>query len=207
VLNPWPLIGGVAKTICKAEDIIMPVNARVGDVVVLTKPLGTQIVVNCMQWTHNEAKWKEVEDIITKEQVYRAFHVAEESMCRLNRTAAQLMHKHGARAATDITGFGIMGHSNNLASNQKAEVDFNIHTLPIIRGMVAISKRKPGFRLLQGYSAETSGGLFVVLPKENAKAYCEEIERIDGWPAFVVADVVSGTRKAVIAPNMKVIEV
>jgi len=88
VLNPWPLIGGVAKTICKAEDIIMPVSARVGDVVVLTKPLGTQIAVNVMQWTHKEAKWKDVDDLITKEQAYRAFHVAEESMCRLNRTAA-----------------------------------------------------------------------------------------------------------------------
>jgi len=117
------------------------------------------------------------------------------------------MHKHGAHAATDITGFGIMGHSNNLASNQKAEIDFVIHTLPIIRGMVAISKRKTGFRLLQGCAAETSGGLFVVLPKEKAQAYCEEIERIDGWPAFIVADVVAGTRKAVVVPNVKVIEV
>jgi len=49
VMNPWPIIGGVANSICKMQDIIMPVNAVVGDVIVLTKPLGTQVAVNAKQ--------------------------------------------------------------------------------------------------------------------------------------------------------------
>ena len=42
VLNPWPIIGGVASATLTAEEFIMPDGALVGDVVVLTKPLGTQ---------------------------------------------------------------------------------------------------------------------------------------------------------------------
>jgi selenide,water dikinase len=63
----------------------------------------------------------------------RAYGLAQKSMSRLNRTGAKLMQKHGAHAATDVTGFGILGHAANLASNQKEDVSFVIHTLPIIR--------------------------------------------------------------------------
>jgi hypothetical protein len=49
-LNPWPIIGGVATSICKKDEFILPENAKEGDVVVLTKPLGTQIAVNAHQW-------------------------------------------------------------------------------------------------------------------------------------------------------------
>lgn len=44
MLNPWPIVGGVAQSVVKAVDIIMPRHAVVGDVLVLTKPLGTQVL-------------------------------------------------------------------------------------------------------------------------------------------------------------------
>lgn len=43
VVNPWLIIGGVATSVCKPDEIIMPENAVIGDVIVLTKPLGTQV--------------------------------------------------------------------------------------------------------------------------------------------------------------------
>merc|ERR1719487_500947 len=46
VRNPWPIIGGVAKSILREGDFIRPENAEAGDVLVLTKPLGTQVAVN-----------------------------------------------------------------------------------------------------------------------------------------------------------------
>jgi selenide,water dikinase len=73
---------------------------------------------------------------------------------------AQLMHKYKAHGATDVTGFGLLGHAKNLASIQKNEVSFVIHNLPIIAKMAAISKAGPNgnwFGLLAGTSAETSG--------------------------------------------------
>jgi len=190
VLNPWPIIGGVATSICKSEDIILPENAIEGDVLVLTKPLGTQVVVNLNQWKYREERWGTVKDILTKEDVERAYNIAMNSMARLNKTAAKLMHKYKAHAATDVTGFGIIGHGNNLAKNQKSSVSFEIHTLPIIKYMKEVDEKVNIFKLMKGLSAETSGGLLICLSKENAIEFCKEIEEIDGFPAWIIGNVI-----------------
>eukprot|EP01006_Ploeotia_vitrea_P035153 TRINITY_DN65842_c6_g5_i13.p1 TRINITY_DN65842_c6_g5~~TRINITY_DN65842_c6_g5_i13.p1 ORF type:complete len:329 (-),score=203.93 TRINITY_DN65842_c6_g5_i13:246-1232(-) len=190
VLNPWPIIGGVAKSICRDNDIIMPRHAVAGDVLVLTKPLGTQVAVNAKQWMGQPKHWQVIDDVITRDEVNYAYDVASASMSRLNRVAAQLMHKYKAHAGTDVTGFGILGHANNLASNQNANVDFVLHTLPVIAKMDAVNAKFP-FRLLQGYSSETSGGLLIAMAKEHAEAYCAEMEEREGWPCYVVGDVVA----------------
>ena len=79
-------------------------------------------------------------------------------MARLNRNAARLMHKYHAHGATDVTGFGILGHARNLASNQKRNVSFVLHTLPILANMVKVFRACGiNFKLLEGFSAETSG--------------------------------------------------
>ena len=41
IMNPWPIIGGVANVMCRDSEYIMPGNGEVGDVLILTKPLGT----------------------------------------------------------------------------------------------------------------------------------------------------------------------
>lgn len=68
------------------------------------------------------------------------------------------MHKYNAHGATDVTGYGLLGHAQNLAKNQKSEVSFVIHNLPVIAKMTAVAKACGNmFQLLQGLSAETSG--------------------------------------------------
>lgn len=60
------------------------------------------------------------------------------------------MHKYNAHGATDVTGFGLLGHAQNLAKNQKNEVSFVIHNLPIIAKMAAVAKACGNmFHLLQ----------------------------------------------------------
>ena len=68
------------------------------------------------------------------------------------------MHRYNAHGATDVTGFGLLGHANNLASIQKNEVGFVIHNLPVIARMASVSKACGNmFGLLHGLCAETSG--------------------------------------------------
>ena len=55
------------------------------------------------------------------------FSVAVNSMERLNKKGAELMKKYKAHGATDITGFGLLGHVQALARNHKNEVSFVIH--------------------------------------------------------------------------------
>lgn len=209
VLNPWFIIGGVATSIVKREEVILPDQAVTGDVIVLTKPLGTQVAVNAHQWVDKQtALWDKIKGTVTEDDVEKAYQASMESMSRLNLNAARLMHKYQAHCSTDVTGFGILGHAANLAENQKANVDLVLHTLPIISKMRLVSDMSGvNFKLLQGYSAETSGGLLVCLPKEQVDGYISELEKLDGSKSWIIGDVVEGNKSASLSKDIKVLEV
>lgn len=63
-----------------------PDNAVVGDVLVLTKPLGTQVAVNAYQWLDQPERWNRVKLVVTEDDVRKAYQRAMFSMARLNRT-------------------------------------------------------------------------------------------------------------------------
>lgn len=208
VINPWLTVGGVATSVCLQTEYIMPDSAVPGDVLILTKPLGTQVAVNAHQWLEQPERWNRLKLVVTEDDVEKGYQRAMASMARLNRTAARLMHKYNAHGATDVTGFGLLGHANNLARVQKNEVSFVIHNLPIIAKMAAISKSCGiTFSLLQGGSAETSGGLLVALPRDQAAAFCKDIEKQEGCPAWIIGIVEKGNRTARIIDKPRVIEV
>ena len=146
---------------------------------------------------------------MTLEGAARAFAAGCESMSRLNVNGARLMHKHGAHGATDVTGFGFLGHARNLAEHQAAPVSIELHTLPIVAGMLAVDAALSGnYRLALGLSAETSGGLLVALPSEAAAAaFIADIVAADGQPAWVVGRVVHGDRTARIVEGATLLEV
>jgi selenide,water dikinase len=93
-----------------------------------------------------------------------AYEQAVKHMTTLNIYAASLMKKYKASGSTDITGFGILGHTKNLVLAQKRKVDFVIDYLPVIVGMAKVDK-VANYGLLKGISAETSGGLLIIIPK------------------------------------------
>merc|ERR1719283_536950 len=208
VMNPWCTIGGVATTVCQPNEFIIPDSAVVGDVLVLTKPLGTQVAVNAHQWLDQPERWNRIKLVVSEEDVRKAYQRGMDSMARLNRTGARLMHKYNAHGATDVTGFGLHGHAQALARNQKNEVSFVIHNLPVIAKMAAVAKACGNmFQLLQGHSAETSGGLLICLPREQAAAYCKDIEKQEGYQAWIIGIVEKGQRTARIIDKPRVIEV
>ena len=219
VKNPWPMVGGVATATVGEGEMVRPGGARPGDVLVLTKPLGTQVAVNLWQWrgevTENgKRNWPKVHPRVVAgvEEAGAVYDAACHYMGRLNKRGAVAMHRHGARAATDVTGFGLLGHATNLALHTKIPVLLQFHTLPCISLCVAVDEAIGGaFGLLRGVSAETSGGLLVALPsREAAEAFCAELEGV-GEPAWIVGQVVSppeGEKSgAVILPGVKVINV
>lgn len=209
VLNPWFIIGGVATSVVSKDEVILPDQAVPGDVLVLTKPLGTQIAVNAHQWVDKlSPRWEAIKDVISPEEVELAYQTSMESMGRLNLNAARLMHKYQAHCSTDVTGFGILGHAANLAEAQKASVDLVVHTMPIICKMRAVSDACGiNFQLMQGYSAETSGGLLVCLPKDQAPCYISELKQLDGSDSWIIGYVIEGNRSASLAKDLRVIEV
>lgn len=212
MLNPWPVIGGVATTICSEGEYVESDGAAAGDVVVLTKPLGTQVAVNVHEWrVRGNPRWTELErgGAVSREGAEDMMHAACCSMARLNRHGGSLMVRHRARAGTDVTGFGILGHAQNLMDNQAAAVGMEIHTLPCIAGTANVERSGAmDFRLLEGYSAETSGGLMICMPEEDAAAYCRELEELDGEPSWIIGRVVADAdRKARISADVTILEV
>jgi len=193
VRNPWPIIGGTAMSACSEKEFIYPTSAVVGDVLVLTKPLGTQVAVNLNEWRQleDQTTWKKALEIISHDEMVASFKCAQESMTRLNRVGAELLHKYGAHACTDVTGFGILGHASNLALNQKNRLDFEISVIPVINKMVEVVKHVPfNCGLLEGHSAETSGGLLIALPASVAEDFITEITSRTGKPAWIIGKVV-----------------
>jgi len=233
VLNPWPIIGGVATSVVSREEYVSSDGAQIGDVLVLTKPLGTQVAVNVHEWrkksekTGNDKFW----DLITKHNgngnvfftvsdAEVMMHEAVRSMSKLNRLASKIMTKHNANAGTDVTGFGILGHAQNLMDNQIAECGVELHTLPCISNTLKVNDKILDFQLRTGYSAETSGGLLISMSKTDALAYCAELRQLEKQAYYyksdddtdhgpwIIGDVVaSSERKAVIIEDANYLEV
>ena len=139
VVNPWQMLGGAATSICAPEEYIVPQSAVAGDVLVLTKPLGTGVALNCQQWLHTD-KMPKLKMICSEEEVRRGYKRAVEVMGRSNRGAARLLHRYSAHAATHIAGLGLLAHALHLANIQRNEVSFVIHNLPVIAKMAAVAK-------------------------------------------------------------------
>lgn len=130
--------------------------------------------------------------MITSEHIIVAYHRAVESMTTLNLLGASLMHKYNAHAATDITGFGLLGHAENLAKYQKLPVDFVIDQLPIIVNVKKMAEVLEQKKLLSGKAVETSGGLLVAIDEKSAQQFCDEYLRESGYKCWIVGRVTVG---------------
>ena len=108
--DPEPKYGLAVTGTVDPARMLTNANARAGDVLVLTKPLGVGAITTA-------AKRGRAGD--------RAIRAATETMVALNAGAAAQAQAAGARAATDVTGFGLLGHLHNVAreSGLSAEVD------------------------------------------------------------------------------------
>ncbi len=119
---------GLAVTgVVDPDRMITNEAARPGDVLVLTKALGTGFVTTALR------AGKCPDDVLT---------TACASMTQLNDTAAEAAISVGARAATDITGFGLAGHAAELAEASGVTVRIEIGKLPRLPGAEALATRK-----------------------------------------------------------------
>ncbi len=151
-------------------------GARAGDVAYLTKPVGMGGLTTAAK--RGELSWDELLP-------------AAEQMATLNARAAEAMNAVGAHACTDVTGFGLMGHTRNVAVGSDVTVRIALDDVPLFPGALEIARRgifsggaKRGrtgladeVELAAGleearvnllFDAETSGGLLIFVPPERA---------------------------------------
>ena len=210
VMNEFPMIGGAAIGLSRELEPYVPRNAKPGDVLLLTKPLGSQILVNVNQYYKNDdEKWKKLsleKRLISGDKIEELYEKGVEWLGQLNDVPARLMLKHGATSSTDVTGFGILGHSQNLAELQREEVDFIIESLPAYSVLPSLDGVVRDFKFKAGLAAETSGGLLISFPEERVEGFVKEMEEA-GREVWRVGRVIKGSRKAVVRDGVNVIEV
>ncbi|KAK2579298.1 hypothetical protein KPH14_008256 [Odynerus spinipes] len=124
------------------------------------------------------------------------------------RLKRNFLKQYNAHAACEVSSYGILGHAEALARRQKNNVNFVIHNMPVIARMSGMSKITGStMPLLQGTMPEVSGGMLVVLPREQAAAYCKALEKTEHRQAWIVGIVENGERMARIIDRPRVIEV
>ncbi len=200
-----PLFGQAVIGRTTPAALLTNAGATPGDAVVLTKAIGTGIVMTATKRSDGPA-----DDV-------PGYREAVASMTRLNADAARLAVAAGARAATDVTGFGLLGHLHRLAdaSGVTARVDAaSVPVLPGVRELVAagsvpggternvqqaaryLAPDTPQEDLSVLCDAQTSGGLLIVLPPDRADALVEELART-GHAAARIGTIEAGTRGTV----------
>jgi selenide,water dikinase len=198
--DPEPKYGMVVIGEVHPERFVTNAGARPGDALVLTKPIGTGILTTALK-----------RDLLPAATLAGAVRV----MTTLNAGAARAMLSVGAHAATDVTGFGLLGHLHNLlrASEVAAElVAADVPVLPGTREMLALGAVPGGttrnleslrdtVRFTDAISdadrtlladAQTSGGLLIAVAAERAERLCEALARESTPVAALIGHVVAG---------------
>jgi selenide, water dikinase len=107
------------------DRIFIKGGLRPGDRLFLSKPLGTGVITTAAK------------DDAAPADVVEA---AVQSMLRLNRTAARVAHEHGVTGATDITGFGLLGHAAEMIEASGAGIALSAARLPLLPGALALAE-------------------------------------------------------------------
>lgn len=201
IICPWPIMGGAVTAIAEMDEIVLISKAQLGDKVVLTKPLGIQPVMRLLRLS--DSQQKEIASIVSEDELSNAIDLAIRVMTTSNRDAAFAMLETGVNAATDVTGFGLLGHASNMA--EQSSVSIRINTLPVIRGAPQVANAL-GYPLLQGKASETAGGLLISLPKKRVDQLLGALKE-RGVIGYVIGDVQKGQRKAFLDEDSEVLEV
>lgn len=204
IINPWPLLGGCAIGISHPNKITYSSGAQPGDTLILTKALGTQPAMAIYRLLRDsKLNIDEVFSGIPRKELELLPEMAIKAMTTSEKPVAEIIRKISIHAATDVTGFGLVGHAREIAEN--SEVDILIEQIPVFNRAVDVSKTL-GYGLEVGISAETAGGLLLAVPPEKLGVIEEELKN-KRIPAFVVGKVLSGKGKVQLAESLEILEI
>ena len=193
-----PKYGLVITGEVEEKNIVTNKSATPGDVLVLTKPLGTGIIATA------------IKKGVVKNEVIRA---AVESMSALNELASKIMVELGVKTATDVSGFGLLGHLNEICEASKVSAEIKYDDLPLLPGVNKLAsdgiipggtKRNLSFaesftqfledrtkiEKLITSDAQTSGGLLISLPPDSAKMFIKKFNERSPIKAQEIGNII-----------------
>ena len=205
IRDPEPKYGLAVIGVAAPDRLLRKGGAQPGDVLVLTKPLGTGLLVSGRRRG------------LTSD---RDLDLAIDSMRTLNRRSAEVLVDHGVRGATDITGFGLLGHGLEMARASGTTFVFDAVALPALDGALDLARggietggaahnRRfvapsltigagvPDDALTLAHDPQTSGGLLAAIPPRAAPGLLGSLEAT-GVPAWVIGRVETANEPHVI---------
>jgi selenide, water dikinase len=200
-----PFYGLAVCGMVHPQKMLAKTGAKPGDLLVLTKSLGTGIVATAL-----------------KGGVCEKLHLdqATKTMMQLNRNAALAAAESNACAATDVTGFGFVGHALEIASSSKITLKISFDDIPFLPGAneyarqwlfpVGATRNEKAFgkncwfdqtipkedQMLL-FTPETSGGLLIALSESNFKTF-EKSCKISGQRYAVIGHAEKGDSKIIV---------
>ena len=191
--DPEPKYGMVVCGSVHPNKIIRNVGARPGDMLILTKPLGTGILTTAMK--------RELAGEDTRQEVITC-------MSALNKTAAEIMMKYKVHACTDVTGFGLLGHLLEMSRGSGCDAELYADSVPFLREVQALAtagvipggthnnlkyvKENVDFgkltrtRQLMLCDAQTSGGLLIALDEKEARTCLKDLNKHCSFEAALI---------------------
>lgn len=200
VTDHEPKYGLAVIGLVHPDRILTKGGAQAGDVLILTKPLGTGVVATALK----------------REQADPAdLEAAVASMMRLNRVAAQVAQAVGVHSATDVTGFGLLGHALECADQSQVRFHLRLEAIPFLPG----AQRYSALRMYAGglernrdyfgprvtfapeiepvdrallFDPQTSGGLLLALAPDRAEAF-QAACAARGQETWIIGEVLPGS--------------
>ncbi len=188
------------------DKLITNANAKPGDKLILTKPIGIGVIIAAQRLK------------MVSETTYQ---MAVDQMKLLNKKGAEIMQKFGVKAATDVTGFGLLGHALKLAEASKLSLNIDLSKLPLlpdaeqliddgcipgaifrnreyIEPNIELAEKNNFNRFLLANDPQTSGGLLMCAPAEHADDIISELKNSGLHPqASIIGEVVAKKEKNV----------
>lgn len=175
IIDPELKYGMAVTGVVHPDRVIRNVGVRPGDVFVLTKPLGTGIISTALKARK-----------ASKESV----RAAVASMISLNKAASAVMRGIPAHACSDVTGFGLLGHAQEMAAGSSVTIVLEAVKLPLLRGArrlaeqgfltggckrnrdylndkIRVERTVPKGLVEVAFDPQTSGGLLIALPHSH----------------------------------------
>lgn len=199
--DPEPKYGLSVTGIVDPEKMITGSGAKPGDSLVLTKPLGTGIIVTALKG-----------DFLSPREAADTL----QGMAALNAAASRAMVRTGVSACTDVSGFGLIGHLQEMLISSKVGARINLKALPLYRGVAEMAAQGliPGgdYRNLEYYKkdlifeaeeselqenlvlladAQTSGGLLMAVSSARLEQLLNELQK-EGAQGYVIGEITAG---------------
>ena len=206
VRDPELKFGYSVTGVVQRRHLLTNAGARPGDRLLLTKPLGTGILATALKQSKLDGP------LLAR---------LTRQMATLNRRASEAAVEYGARAATDVTGFGLLGHASQLADASGVTLRLEPKAtwlLPRVLELAAagavpggLHKNREFFRAKVGgrvatealelalYDPQTSGGLLIAVPARKAVAMSGALRRRRVWVAELGEATTRGARSVEVA--------